>query len=663
MCELTRNLQQVIGELCPANDVAILLSGGADSTVVGLAAHHLGKTVHSFSFRMEGIDSWDFNQAQKTSETLGWKFNPVVVPQQAAKVDFLRTIQGYGCKKKTEVEVLLPFIHLADEIHAAGFESVLSGFTGPLPTNSNNRKQTRQNLAAYWKKIETETFDSTPTERCFEYAKSIGLTLLQPLSDKRIKSLFYGKTWDEIHTPYWKAPWKLAYPHHFQLIGLLEQSKTPPRQVSGRVQSYFEPLLADPEINFRGYTHGSSRQRLSQLVKLWSKHDPSAKPPPYTIRHEMTPYSLAEVKAASSQKRFTVVSTFAGGGGSSTGYNLSGGNVLLVNEFVSEAVKTYQANYPQTAIAEMDIRKITGRGGRQYALDWFKDYGIEKDNLDILDGSPPCATFSSARSGADKSLAKNVKYSDVKQSRIGMLIHDFVYLANCIMPKVCVIENVPQIRKADAYLYAMDRLRRWGYKVNGQIMYSSTFDVAQRRERFITLAIHPDISKIVGIRSDADVADLFPKGSIYEPTTRDALAGVKNDPDEVDYLLSATIKSARYELVKMLPKNPALPIGLSDIEPSWTSHFNLKRASWDKPCPTLTQMGQQAAAGGIYHPSEDRVFTIAELKRLTGLPDDFRLTGSFNKKAERCCRMVTPPLYKHLADSIFDNVLQPANAE
>jgi DNA (cytosine-5)-methyltransferase 1 len=73
-------------------------------------------------------------------------------------------------------------------------------------------------------------------------------------------------------------------------------------------------------------------------------------------------------------------------------------------------------------------------------------------------------------------------------------------------------------------------------------------------------------------------------------------------------------------------------------------------------------MGQQAAAGGVYHPDEDRVFTVAELKRLTGLPDDFMLTGSFNKKAERCCRMVTPPLYKHLAKSIYENVLMSACA-
>ena len=47
-----------------------------------------------------------------------------------------------------------------------------------------------------------------------------------------------------------------------------------------------------------------------------------------------SPYMLQDVYNAASQKKFDVISTFAGGGGSSTGYKLAGGNVLCVNEFV-----------------------------------------------------------------------------------------------------------------------------------------------------------------------------------------------------------------------------------------------------------------------------------------------------------------------------------------
>jgi DNA (cytosine-5)-methyltransferase 1 len=71
-------------------------------------------------------------------------------------------------------------------------------------------------------------------------------------------------------------------------------------------------------------------------------------------------------------------------------------------------------------------------------------------------------------------------------------------------------------------------------------------------------------------------------------------------------------------------------------------------------------MGQQMGRGGIHHPDENRVFTVMELKRLMGLPDDFTLTGTFNQKAERCGRMVTPPTYKYLGKSLYEKVLNPA---
>jgi site-specific DNA-cytosine methylase len=90
-----------------------------------------------------------------------------------------------------------------------------------------------------------------------------------------------------------------------------------------------------------------------------------------------------------------------------------------------------------------------------------------------------------------------------------------------------------------------------------------------------------------------------------------------------------------------------------------TSHFNLTRAAWDLPCPTITATGAQGR-GGIHHPEENRGFTIAELKRLSGLPDDFRLSGTFAQKAERIGRMVQLAMTKAIAESIYKKALKPA---
>ena len=72
------------------------------------------------------------------------------------------------------------------------------------------------------------------------------------------------------------------------------------------------------------------------------------------------PYNLNDVHESSQRKLFNVISTFAGGGGSSTGYRLSGGEILCVNEFVEEARNTYSDNYPDTPILPDDIKKLTG---------------------------------------------------------------------------------------------------------------------------------------------------------------------------------------------------------------------------------------------------------------------------------------------------------------
>jgi DNA (cytosine-5)-methyltransferase 1 len=70
-----------------------------------------------------------------------------------------------------------------------------------------------------------------------------------------------------------------------------------------------------------------------------------------------TPYTLEDVRKASAQKKFSVISLFAGGGGSSTGYRLAGGDIRLINEFVEAAVETYTANFPDTPVLVDDIKK------------------------------------------------------------------------------------------------------------------------------------------------------------------------------------------------------------------------------------------------------------------------------------------------------------------
>ena len=46
-------------------------------------------------------------------------------------------------------------------------------------------------------------------------------------------------------------------------------------------------------------------------------------------------YTLDDLEKSADRKRFTYISFFAGGGGSSCGYKLAGGDCRFVNEFQS----------------------------------------------------------------------------------------------------------------------------------------------------------------------------------------------------------------------------------------------------------------------------------------------------------------------------------------
>ena len=121
-----------------------------------------------------------------------------------------------------------------------------------------------------------------------------------------------------------------------------------------------------------------------------------------TVR-KFEPYSMSRVYQQSSKELFTVVSTFSGGGGSSTGYQLGGGKILMVNEFIDSGVDTYRSNYPNTPIEHIEIRQITRRK-KKGVLEMFSRNGIQKGEYDILDGSPPCSTFSTSGKGKQCTL-------------------------------------------------------------------------------------------------------------------------------------------------------------------------------------------------------------------------------------------------------------------
>ena len=180
----------------------------------------------------------------------------------------------------------------------------------------------------------------------------------------------------------------------------------------------------------------------------------------------------------------TVISTFAGCGGSSLGYQMAGFHELLAVEWDQNAIDTFRLNFPDVPVYHNDIAKLAGAECMRLA-------GIEKGALDVLDGSPPCQGFS---------IAGKRKWDDPRNS----LFKEYARLLSELQPKVFVMENVTGMVKGcmkQAYLTIIKTLRDCGYKAKGEVLNAMYFNVPQSRERVI----------IIGVREDLGIEPSHPK--------------------------------------------------------------------------------------------------------------------------------------------------------
>ena len=393
------------------------------------------------------------------------------------------------------------------------------------------------------------------------------------------------------------------------------------------------------------------------------------------------PYNLKDVHDASAQEKFKVISTFAGGGGSSTGYRLAGGKVLCINEFVEEAVNTYRENYPDTHILPGDIKKLSGQ-------DFLDAAGVGVGEIDILDGSPPCSAFSVAGKLSHNSVEEqridlygNVtiekvsgkhsdgwgqtkNYSDGKMvENIEDLFFEFLRIAEEIKPKVIIAENVKGLTIGEAKEYFNKILKTFekiGYEVCAQVLDSRYYGVSQTRTRVIFIAVREDVASAVGLNF-MTLSSVFPDENKNVIPVKDVMVDLEYDDEEVKYLTEKFTNTAYWKQTgSIMPVDPEKVLTGGDYHPKG-HHFNLKRVSQYAPAPTLTAMGSAETTAGAFHWTEPRKLTLGELKRIMSLPDDFKLTGKWNQKAERIGRMVPPLMMKTIATSVYEKVLEKYN--
>jgi DNA (cytosine-5)-methyltransferase 1 len=344
---------------------------------------------------------------------------------------------------------------------------------------------------------------------------------------------------------------------------------------------------------------------------------------------------MAEVRAVPSNG-LVVASTFSGCGGSSLGYRMAGFRVAWASEFVAAARDTYRANFPDATLDERDVRVVQPG-------EVLEAIGLRPGELDLLDGSPPCASFSTA-GNREGDWGKVKKYSATRQ-RTDDLFFEYARLVAGIAPRAFVAENVSGLVKGSAKGYFKEILRALesagpGYRVRARLLDAQWLGVPQARQRLIFL----------GMRRDLGAEPEHPSPLPYRYAIREAIPWLADGPLEDGEELRETsiVGYALHAEWKRL-----LPGEGSD------KYLNLRRAHPDEPCPTVTAtVGSSPGTAGVTHPSEPRKFTIGELRRICSFPDDFVLTGSYAERSERCGRAVPPLMMRAIAQAVASTLLR-----
>lgn len=326
------------------------------------------------------------------------------------------------------------------------------------------------------------------------------------------------------------------------------------------------------------------------------------------------------------------ISFFSGAMGLDLGFEKAGIEISLACEVDKYCRQTIIANKPNIALLG-DIAFYSTQDILNHAR-------MNKEDVDIMLGGPPCQAFSTA--GARRGF---------KDER-GNIFLKYIELILEIRPKYAVIENVrgllsapllhrPHSQRGDdnlplskeemaggALKYIINELRKGGYNISFNLYNTANYGVPQIRERVVMIC-HREEGKVPYLNPTHSETGDF--GLDKWITLRETIADLnQNEADYIDF------PEARLKYYRMLKEGQYwkhLPeqlqkeaLGKSYYSGGGKTGF-LRRLWWDRPSCTLVTSPVMPATD-ICHPEYPRPLSIQEYKRIQQFPDDWVVCGS-----------------------------------
>lgn len=326
---------------------------------------------------------------------------------------------------------------------------------------------------------------------------------------------------------------------------------------------------------------------------------------------------------------FKAIELFSGAGGLALGFHNAGLNTEMLVEIDKDSANTLKRNHPEWNVLHNDIRNI--------------DFQKYRGAIDVVAGGFPCQAFSYA--------GKGLGFKDTR----GTLFFEFARCLQEVMPKIAIGENVRGLlnhdkgRTLQTMLNSLDEI---GYVPYFKILQAQFFDVPQKRERLV----------IIAIRKDLAVKPVFPENRDYFLTLRDTI----QDCPQAAFTPYSAKKRKYLELIPEGGYWRDLPIDLRK-EYMGVSFYRgggktgmARRLAWDEPSLTLTCNPSQKHTERC-HPKETRPLNVREYARIQTFPDTWEFTGSVSSKYRQIGNAVPVNLGYHIGRAVVAMLENCAN--
>ncbi|MCU0534905.1 MAG: DNA cytosine methyltransferase, partial [Hydrococcus sp. Prado102] len=330
------------------------------------------------------------------------------------------------------------------------------------------------------------------------------------------------------------------------------------------------------------------------------------------------------------------LSLFSGGGGLDIAFHDAGFEIIQMIELENKYVQTLKKNSSPGKWLE---------GSKPICLDIRKYFPESDFKVDFVIGGPPCQTFSAA----GRRAAGVAGTTDDR----GKLFQEYVRLLKMLQPKGFLFENVYGMTGANggqAWQEIQEAFREVGYQIYYRILDAADYGVPQHRERLFIVGLKEGEYLFPYPTHGPDSLDRQPYYSAGEAVEGANILDVEvGIGGRFGYLLEYIPPGLNYSFYtkEMGYPNPIF---------SWRSKFSdfLYKADPTTPVRTIKAQGGQYTGPFSW---DNRRFSVAELKRLQTIPDDYELVGNRQVCIKQIGNSVPPQLGRIMALSILEQVM------